>query len=485
MNPQIKANSGTNKQSADMSTFPISDCKIQCGGSTVTSAVLHRDTRFVPKKAVGGKGSYLFLEDGSKFLDSTGGAAVSCLGHGHERVSQAIVDQLKQVEYCHTAFFGTEVSEELARFLVDSTGGKLSKLYVVSSGSEAVEAALKFSRQYFLELPTPQPQRTRFIARKPSYHGITLGALGAGGHVLRRQSFEPLLSQNTSHVSPCYAYRGKKDGESDPAYVARLAGELDAEFQRVGPDTVCAFIAEPVVGAALGCVPAVPGYFRAMKSVCEKYGALFILDEIMSGMGRCGTVHAWEQEDVIPDLQTIGKALGGGYAPVSGLLISDEIVQAIDKGTGVFRHGQTYQGHPVSCAAALAVQKVIREDGLLENVRRMGSYLEDRLRVTLSGNPYVGDIRGKGLFWGIEFVRDKATKEPFSTDAAVAFRIQETGLKPEYGISLYAASGTVDGTRGDHVILAPAYNVTKEEIDIIVKTTAQVLDVVFAQVPGN
>ncbi|KAL4766460.1 aminotransferase, class III [Aspergillus foveolatus] len=448
----------------------------------MTSAVLHRDTRFVPKKAIGGKGSYLFLEDGTKFLDSTGGAAVSCLGHGHEKIIRAITEQFTKVEYCHTAFFGTEASEDLASLLVDSTGGKLSKLFVVSSGSEAVEAALKLARQYFLELPTPQPQRTRFIARKPSYHGTTLGALGVGGHVLRRQPFEPILSQNISHVSPCYAYRGKKDGESDADYVARLADELDAEFRRVGPDTVCAFIAEPIVGAALGCVPAVPGYFAAMKTICERHGALFILDEIMCGMGRCGTLHAWEQEDVTPDLQTIGKALGGGYAPVSGLLISDKVVQTIDKGTGAFRHGQTYQGHPISCAAALAVQRVIVEEQLLDNVKTTGEYLEKRLRGALEGMQYVGDIRGKGLFWGVEFVKDKATKEPFSPETALAFKIQETGMKPEFGISLYAGTGTVNGTRGDHVILAPAYNVTKEEIDIIVDTTAKVLAEVFAQI---
>ncbi|KAL4752431.1 hypothetical protein BDW72DRAFT_67802 [Aspergillus terricola var. indicus] len=448
----------------------------------MTSAVLHRDTRFVPKKAVGGKGSYLLLEDGTKFLDSTGGAAVSCLGHGHEKIIQAITEQFKKIEYCHTLFFGTEASEDLARLLVDSTGGKLSKLFVVSSGSEAVEAALKLARQYFLELPTPQPRRTRFIARKPSYHGTTLGALGVGGHVLRRQPFEPILSQNISHVSPCYAYRGKNDGESDADYVARLADELDAEFQRVGPDTVCAFIAEPIVGAALGCVPAVPGYLAAMKTVCEKHGALFILDEIMCGMGRCGGLHAWEQEDVIPDLQTIGKALGGGYAPVSGLLVSDKVVQAIDKGTGAFRHGQTYQGHPISCAAALAVQRVIAEEQLLDNVKIMGGYLETRLRGALEGMQYVGDIRGKGLFWGVEFVKDKATKEPFSPETALAFKIQETGMKPEFGISLYAGTGTVNGTRGDHIILAPAYNVRKEEIDIIVDTTAKVLAEVFARI---
>ncbi|GKZ35578.1 hypothetical protein AbraIFM66950_006277 [Aspergillus brasiliensis] len=446
------------------------------------SAVLHRDTRFIPKKAIGGKGSYIFLEDGTKFLDSTGGAAVSCLGHGHEEVSQAVIDQINKISYCHTAFFGTEASEELATFLTESTGGKLSKLLVVNSGSEAVEAALKMARQYFVELPTPQLQRSRFIARKPSYHGVTLGALSVGGHMIRREPFEPILSTNTSHVSPCYPYRGKNKDESDADYVARLAAELDAEFQRVGPENVCAFIAEPVVGAALGAVPALPGYFPAMKAICEKYGALFILDEVMSGMGRCGTLHAWEQEDVVPDIQTIGKGLGGGYAPVSGLLISEKIVEVLDKGTGVFRHGQTYQGHPIACAAALAVQKVIKRDNLLENVRNMGKYLEDRLRGSLEQHPHVGDIRGKGLFWGIEFVKDKETKEPFSPGKGVAFQIQETGLKPEYGVSLYAANGTVDCMKGDHIILAPPYNVSKEEIDIIVDTAAKVLDVVFAKV---
>ncbi|KAI9043987.1 aminotransferase, class III [Aspergillus affinis] len=449
---------------------------------TPHSAVLHRHTHFVPKKAVGGKGSYIFLEDGTKFLDSTGGAAVSCLGHGHEKVSQAVIQQIEQLSYCHSAFFGTNVAEELARFLTDSTGGRLSKLYVVSSGSEAVEAALKLARQYYLELPVPQPQRTRFIGRSPSYHGITLGALGAGGHVLRREPFEPLLAQNTSHVSPCYAYRGKLDGESDADYVARLAAELDAEFQRVGPQNVCAFIAETVVGAALGAVPPVPGYLSAIKAICTKHGALFILDEVMSGMGRTGTLHAWETESVVPDLQTIGKGLGGGYVPVSGVLIGDEIVRTLDRGTGVFRHGQTYQGHPISCAAALATQRVIREEGLLENVRVLGRYLGERLMERVGGCKYVGDVRGRGLFWGIEFVQDRTTKEPFPTSANVAFQIQETGLDPAFAISLYTASGTVDGTRGDHVLLAPPYNVTREEIDLIVEKTGRVIESVFARV---
>ncbi|EKV18827.1 Aminotransferase, class III [Penicillium digitatum PHI26] len=408
-------------------------------------------------------------EDGTKFLDATGGAAVSCLGHGNEQVAQIIKDQMDQISYCHSAFFSTQVAEDLAKLLVDSTEGKLSKVFITSS-----EAALKLARQFFLELPTPQTERTRFIARLPSYHGTTLGALSVGGHVQRREPFKPLLSKNVSHVSPCYAYRGKRDSESNAEYVARLSAELDAEFQRVGPETVCAFIAEPVVGAALGCVPAVPGYFRAMKAVCEKHGALLILDEIMSGMGRSGTLHAWEQEDVVPDIQTIAKGLGGGYAPVSAVLINDSIVQTMDKGTGQFRHGQTYQGHPVSCAAAFAVQKTIQEQSLLENVRTMGAYLETQLKQRFASHPH-GRYSRERIVLG-----DKATKEPFDPKDRLSYRIQEKGLEPEHGVSLYGCSGTVDGVKGDHLMLAPPNIVSEEEIDIIVATLGNVLKEVFA-----
>ncbi|KAL1979524.1 hypothetical protein VTN96DRAFT_5667 [Rasamsonia emersonii] len=446
------------------------------------SAVLHRDIHHIPKQAVRGEGSYIFLENGQKILDATGGAAVSCLGHGNDQVNQAIVAQINQISYCHTAFFGIKTFEELAALMVNSTGNRLTKLFVISSGSEAMEAAMKLARQYFLELSTPQPQRTRFIARRQSYHGTTLGALSMGGHVSRRELFEPLLLPNVSHVSPCYAYRGRKDGESDEDYVARLANELDAEFQRVGPETVCAFVAEPVVGAALGCVPAVPGYLQAMKRVCEKYGALLILDEVMSGMGRCGTLHAWEQEGVVPDIQTIGKGFGGGYLPIAGVLIGEHIVDTLDKGTGVFRHGQTYQGHPVACAAALAVQKIIREQNLLENVRAMGALLESELKRRLKDHPNVGDIRGRGLFWGIEFVKDKKTKEPFDPKLGVSARVQNTALEPAYGISLYAGAGTVDGVRGDHILIAPPYNTTKEEIELIASLTQRVIEDVFSKI---
>ncbi|KAK2751105.1 hypothetical protein FQN57_000180 [Myotisia sp. PD_48] len=475
------------------------------------SSVLHRDLSFVPQKAVGGQGSYILLDNGQKLLDSTGGAAVSCLGHGNEKVKDAIKKQMDEISYIHSLYFATNAFEDLASLLTESTGGQMSKVFIANSvtqdahlsilllhmnrvigaeakfqttGSEAMEAAMKLARQYFLELAQAQPQRTRFIARQNSFHGVTLGSLSMGGHVFRREPFEPILLSNISHVSPCNAYRGKKTGESDADYVGRLAAELDDEFQRVGPDTVCAFVAEPVVGAALGCVPAVPGYFQEMKKVCDKYGALLILDEVMSGMGRSGTLHVWEQEGVVPDIQTIGKGLSGGYAPVSGILIHERVVNVLDKGSGAFRHGQTYQGYPVGCAAALAVQKVIQEEKLLANVREMGALLETRLKEYLSDHPNVGDIRGKGLFWGIEFVKDKSSKEPFDPKLAVGTLVQNTALTPKYSFSIYGGSGTKDGKTGDHVLLAPMYNSTRDEIETIAQLTRDVINDVFKDVVG-
>lgn len=372
-----------------------------CTGQDRNSSVLHRSLHRQPLQVAYAAGNYITLANGHAILDATGGAAVACLGHGNERVNAAVAKQMSKFSYAHSLFFSSSSSEELAKLLTDSTDGHMTKAFIVSSGSEAMEAAMKLARQYFLELPQPEPQRINFIARKESYHGTTLGALSMGGHVARRKLFEPMLMPNISRVSWCNAYRGMAEQESEEQYVARLAHELDDEVQRVGRDTVCAFVAEPVVGAALGCVPAVKGYFKAMKTVCDKYGALLILDEVMSGMGRTGTLHAWQQEDVVPDIQTIGKGLGAGYAPIAGLLINKRIVDCLDKGTGAFAHGQTYQGHPVACAAALEVQRIIRDEDLLANVRAKGELLSSLLREKLLGHPHVGNIRGRGLFWGV------------------------------------------------------------------------------------
>ncbi|OJD34572.1 class iii [Diplodia corticola] len=445
------------------------------------SGILHRSLNYLPLKVVGALGNYLTLSNGQKILDATGGAAVSCLGHGDKRVQDAIMRQMDEAAYCHSLFFSTSAAEDLGQELVAGTKGAMAKAFILSSGSESIEAAMKLARQYHLEVSPPQPQRTKFIARKESYHGTTLGSLSLGGHVGRRAMFEPLLLENVSRVSACNAYRGKMDGESDQEYVARLSNELDEEFQRVGPEAVCAFVAEPVVGAALGCVPAVPGYFKAIKAVCDKYGALLIMDEIMSGMGRTGTLHAWQQEDVVPDIQTIGKGLGGGYAPIAGVLINRRVVDVLQKGTGSFSHGQTYQGHPMACAAAAQVQRIIREDKLCENVRNMGKYLEVLLKQRLENHPNVGNIRGRGLFWGIEFVKDKATKEPFDPRIGVAMGVHEKGMEPKYSISIYPGTGTADGKSGDHVLIAPAYNVTRADVEKIVDLTTGVITEFFAE----
>jgi adenosylmethionine-8-amino-7-oxononanoate aminotransferase len=454
----------------------------------IPSAVLHRSLHENPVQVVSASGVWLHLSNGRRILDATAGAAVACLGHGNVDVKAAIVDQLDAVSYCHSLFYGTPAGEGLAKSLIDSTDGKMAKAFIVSSGSEAMEAAVKMARQYFLELTPRQEGRYRFIARKHSYHGTTLGSLNIGGHVARREIYEPLLSTNVSHVSPCNVYRGLGEGESIEGYVARLAKELDDEFQRVGPETVCAFVAEPIVGAALGCVPAVPGYFMAMKAVCDKYGALLILDEVMCGMGRCGYLHAWEDEGVVPDIQTIGKGLGAGFAPVAAMLVGHKVTNVLSKGSGVFSHGQTYQGHPVACAAALAVNKILRQPDMMLRVRASGTRLEKALKDGLQDHPHVGDIRGKGLFWGLELVQDKSTKEPFDPKMGVAIGIHKLGMEEPYSFSIYPGSGTMDGKKGDHVLLAPPYTSTDEEIDLIAAKTISCISDYFktqAQLPAS
>src|SRR6201987_300008 len=281
--------------------------------------------------------------------------------------------QADKLPYAHTGFFTSAPAEELAERRGGHEPGGLAYVYYVSGGSEAVKAAIKIARQYFIECG--QKQRTHFIARRQSYHGNTLGALSAGGNAWRREPYAPLLSDAFSHVTPAFAYHEKRDDESEAGFIARLAAELEAEFQRLGPDTVAAFMAEPVVGATSGCVTPPEGYFKAVRDICNRHGALLILDEVMRGMGRTGTMHAWEQEGITPDIQIVAKGLGGGYQPIGGILIGKRIIDAFRAGSGAFMHGHTYQAHPIACAAALAVQKVIAEDNLIDNVRAMGERL--------------------------------------------------------------------------------------------------------------
>jgi adenosylmethionine-8-amino-7-oxononanoate aminotransferase len=431
-------------------------------------------------RAVGGDGIFLHLEGARRVIDASGGAAVSALGHQHPKVIEALKRQADQVTYVHSAFFLTDVAEELADTVLKDEPGGLAFAYFVCGGSEATEAALKLARQHFLE--KGEPARDKIIARKQSYHGNTLGALAASGNAMRRAPYAPMLGHSFHHVAPAYAYRGRQDDESEAQYVDRLAAELEAKFQALGPHTVAAFIAEPVVGATLGCAPAPAGYFRAVRDICNRHGALLILDEVMCGMGRTGTMHAWEQEGISPDIQIVAKGLGGGYAPIGAVLATDAAVAPIRAGSGVFMHGHTYIAHPVSCAAALAVQRVIAEDDLLANVRAMGARLEQRMTERFGNHRHVGEVRGRGLFHAIELVQDRTTKQVFDPAHRLNWRIKQEALSRDLGV--YPMGGTIDGKHGDHVLVAPPYIVTPAQIDIIVDRLGEAVDAAIAGLPA-
>ena len=427
------------------------------------TAVFHRHLARHFPVAVSGSGVRILDSEGREYIDASGGAAVSCLGHGHPDVLAAMHAQIDKLAYAHTSFFTTEVAEELAANLIRQAPAGTSHAYFVSGGSEGVEAALKMARQYYVEIG--QPQRSRFIARHQSYHGNTLGALAVGGNAWRRAQFAPLLI-DVEHVSPCYEYRNRRDGETPEQYGERLAAELEQTILRVGPDQVIAFIAETVGGATAGVLTPVPGYFRRVREVCDRHGVLLILDEVMCGMGRCGTLHACEAEGVVPDLLVIAKGLGGGYQPIGAVLAQAKIVAAMRQGSGFFQHGHTYLGHAVACAAALAVQQVIERDGLLERVVARGELLLQRLREVLGQHPNVGDIRGRGLFIGLEFVADRTTREPF--DPALQINATLKRIAMDNGLMCYPMGGTIDGRRGDHVLLAPPFIATEDDIEQIV-----------------
>jgi len=439
------------------------------------SYVFHRHSRQSFPLAVRGDGPYVIDSEGRRYLDSSGGAAVSCLGHNHPAVIAAIKAQLDRLPYAHTSFFTNEPSETLAEHLIQRAPEGLSRVYFVSGGSEANETALKLARQYFVEIG--QPQRHRFIARRQSYHGNTLGALAVGGNLLRRELFAPLLIE-TSHISPCYAFRCREPGEDDAAFGQRVADELETEILRLGPAKVAGFIAEPVVGATSGAVPPVPGYFKRIREICDRYGVLLILDEVMCGMGRTGTLFACEQEGVAPDLLTCAKGLGAGYQPIGAVLCAARIHDAIAAGTGFFQHGFTYIGHATACAAGLAVQRTIENDELLDNVRRQGAALRHGLDGRFGSHPHVGDIRGRGLFLGLELVADRSSNAPFDPTLKLNARIKAEAMAR--GLMCYPAGGTIDGVRGDHVLLAPPFIIGATEVEQIVAILGEAIDAAVA-----
>jgi adenosylmethionine-8-amino-7-oxononanoate aminotransferase len=437
--------------------------------------ILHRQTGHSYPLASSGQGVTIRDSAGREYIDASSGAAVSCLGHSHPDVLAAMREQLDQLAYAHTSFFTTKVAEELADELVAGAPDGIGHVFFVSGGSEAIEAALKLARQYFVE--RGEPERRYIIARRQSYHGITLGALAVGGRERQRRQFGPLLIE-AHHVSPAYEYRGCRADETPQAYGERLAQELELKMQELGGGNVIAFVAETVVGATLGAVPAVPGYFKRVRDICDRHGVLLILDEVMCGMGRTGTLHACEQEGISPDLIAIAKGLGGGYAPVGALLMQDKIFDAVAEGSGAFQHSHTYMGHPLACAAALAVQRVMRRDKLLANVRAQGAHLARRLNERFGNHPFVGDVRGRALLQGIELVADRGSKEPFDPKLQLHARVKREAMAR--GLMVYPMGGTVDGVRGDHVLLAPPFIVDAPLVDAIVERLGEAIDAATA-----
>lgn len=428
------------------------------------SYALHRSLLKNPPRAVRGEGSYLFDDTGKRYLDACGGAAVSCLGHSHPAIIEAIQKQVEQLPYAHTSFFTTEVLEELAEMLVEGAPG-MGKVLLLSGGSETVEAALKLSRQYFLE--SGEPDRHLFIARRQSYHGNTLGALAVGGNEWRREPFRPLLVGG-HHIAPCFEYRERAADETQEEYCDRVTLELEEKIIELGPENVAGFVAETVVGATAGAVVAVPGYFGRIREICDRYGIHLILDEVMCGTGRTGSMMAYQQEHITPDMVTMAKGLAAGYQPIGALLCTNKIIEVIRDNSGYFQHGHTFMGHATAVAASLATQKIIRSEGLLPNVVARGKTIRDGLRNALGEHPNVGDIRGRGMFIGVEFVVNKGSKESFDPASKIHRKIQKTAM--EIGLLCYGMGGTVDGKRGDHILLAPPYNIDDvEEQELIEK----------------
>ncbi|MDH3631476.1 MAG: aspartate aminotransferase family protein [Gammaproteobacteria bacterium] len=434
------------------------------------SNIFPRNCKMGLPLAVEGDGVYIIDRTGKRYLDASGGAAVSCLGHSDVQVIKAIKKQVKHLEFAHTGFFSSIPAEALAELLIKEAPGSLDRVYLVSGGSEAVEAAIKLTRQYFIEIG--QPDRHRVIARRQSYHGNTLGALAAGGNLWRREPFAPLMIE-TTHIAPCYSYRDQQKEETEFEYGQRVANELETEILRLGAEQVMAFIAEPVVGATLGAVPAVAGYYKRIREICDQYGVLLILDEVMCGMGRTGSLYACDQDGIAPDIMTIAKGLGAGYQPIGAMLCTDTIYNAIAQGSGFFQHGHTYLGHPVACAAAHAVVKKVMERRLLDQVLAQGVSLRKALMDKFGEHPNIGNIRGRGLFLGLEFVRERDSKSPFPPQLGFHKKFKQAAF--EAGLICYPMGGTIDGQQGDHVLLAPPFIIKNKHIDEIVSKLDQAL----------
>jgi len=426
-------------------------------------AVFPRNFLRAYPQAVRGEGCFIYTADGQRYLDAAGGAAVVTIGHGVAEIGEAMAAQAHRLAYVHSSQFQTAVAERFAKRILALAPPEMQKggrVYFTSGGSEATETALKLARQYWIE--RGQPKRYRVLSRKQSYHGSTLGALSVSGNVRRREPFAPMLSE-WGHIPPCYCYRCPF-GLKYPECNVDCADELDRFLTREGSQDVAAFIFEPVVGATLGAVPPPEGYVQRLTEICKRHDVLLIADEIMTGMGRTGKPFAVEHWGVAPDMILVGKGIASGYAPLGAVIAAGPVVDVISGGSGIFLHGFTYNAHPVAAAAGNAVLDFIEREKLFSRVEPAGVALQAALE-PLRKFSVVGDIRGKGLLYGIEFVRDTRTREPFPADARIGARIQADAL--ETGVMTYPTQGCVDGERGDHILIAPPFTITTPMIQMI------------------
>ena len=441
------------------------------GTESALSSVFYRDPLHRYPSVERGDGVYLYDSDGRRYLDGSGGAAVSAVGHGHPAVIAAIRAQLESCAYAHTAFFTNAPQETLATMLAGRFPEPSARVYFVSGGSEANETAIKLVRQYWVA--RGQERKRLYVSRQQSYHGNTLGALSLSGNPLRQQLFGPLL-HDWPKVLPCYEYRHRQPGESAEEYGRRAAASLLDAIKSHGAENIAAFVAETIVGATLGAVPAVAGYFGAIRDICTEHEILLVADEVMAGCGRSGTYFAFEQEGFVPDIVTVAKGVAGGYQPLGAAIARGEIHERIVDRFGSFAHGHTYVGHATACAAGVAVASVIDNENLLENVRRMGTMLRDRLTAAFRDHPHVGDIRGRGLFVGIELVVDRATKAPPPASLGLPVRLRNEAMAQ--GLVCYPGGGTADGREGAHILLAPPFIYTEDNVDELVERLGRVLE---------
>lgn len=437
------------------------------------SHIFHRSQRDEPTNIISGSGISFTLDNGQTIIDASAGPSVAILGHHQPRVIDAVTKQMQSISYAYSMGYTTNAAEELAQHLLEGHPGNLSRAIFVNSGSEATDAALKLASQYFVE--TGQPRKVNFIARKQSYHGNTLGSLCVSGHESRREYYQSWMSTNVTFVDPCYPYRAQLE-QSEEQYVAHLANQFEQEVLRLGPETVAAFIMEPVSGTTLGCVPPAKGYMPSIRRICDQYGILLIFDEIMCGMGKTGTMHAWEQEGASPDIQTIGKALGAGFVPISGVLATQKVYDSVSNGSKTLAHGHTFQAHPIACAAALEVQRIIRERDLLSNVVARGKQLESELKEQLGDLPRVGDVRGRGLFWAVEFMEVPSLRKPFLLGSGYSDAIVK--VAKESGLNILGTLGHTGEYHVEHVIISPPYIINAVEVTEIVRRLKKAIQTV-------